>query len=171
MADIKLNGKKIALLSIFTALALILFVVENLFPPLIIPGAKMGLSNVFILLAILYCGNIYGVIVFLAKVLLGSLITGNISSLLYSLPAGIISITIEILLIEFALKKVSIIAISTVCAVLHNVVQKTVFCLISKTSEFFVYLPYLSLLGVLAGFIVGFAVWLITKLLYDKIFS
>ena len=40
-------AKKIAVLAVFTALSLVMFIIENQFPPMFIPGAKMGLANIF----------------------------------------------------------------------------------------------------------------------------
>ncbi|HBN12975.1 MAG TPA: heptaprenyl diphosphate synthase, partial [Clostridiales bacterium] len=41
------TAKKVATLSVFTALSLIMFIIENQFPPMFIPGARMGLANIF----------------------------------------------------------------------------------------------------------------------------
>ena len=45
MKNGKNAAKKIVVLAIFTALSLITFVIENQFPPLLLPGARMGLAN------------------------------------------------------------------------------------------------------------------------------
>ena len=47
MKNGKNAAKKIVVLAIFTALSLITFVIENQFPPLLLPGARMGLANIF----------------------------------------------------------------------------------------------------------------------------
>ena len=54
-------------------------------------------------------------------------------------------------------------AVSIVAAVAHNIVQNLVFVAISGTPLVFSYMPYLALLGVLSGAIVGAAVMLIFK--------
>lgn len=161
----KFSTKKIAGLGVLTALALITFIIESLFPPLFIPGAKMGLSNVFTLLALYFYGGGYALITVLAKCILGSLFTGNFSTLMYSLPAGIISLTFEFILVKFAFEKVSVIAVSVGGAVIHNAVQNAVFSLVTNATEVFSLLPYLTLVGVIAGLAVGFAVYIILKTL------
>lgn len=50
------SAKKIAVLALFTALGLIVFIIENQFPPLFVPGAKMGLANIFSLAALILYG-------------------------------------------------------------------------------------------------------------------
>lgn len=49
-------AKKIAVLALFSALGLIAFIIENQFPPLFVPGAKMGLANIFSLSALILYG-------------------------------------------------------------------------------------------------------------------
>ena len=69
--------KKLALSAMLSALALISFMIENLFPPLFLPGARLGISNVFILLAVLFLGSGYGYAVFIVKVVLGCVFCGS----------------------------------------------------------------------------------------------
>ena len=161
--------KKITAAAILTAAALVSFLMENLFPPLLIPGARLGISNVFILLAIITLGYKEGLIVLAAKIILGNVITGNLSALAYSLPAGAISIAVEILLLYYA-KNVSVVAISLVGGAINLAVQNTVFCLITGGTEYFVYLPYLSLIGSLSGAFVGIAVYLLIKFVPKKVY-
>ncbi len=155
---------KLTFAGILATISILSFLLESLFPPLFIPGSRMGISNVFILLAVLVIGNVYGFAVLTVKIIVGSLFSGNISSIMYSLPAGLIALTIQIMLLNFS-KRFSIIAVSVIGSVINTVIQNTVFCLVTGMTEFYVYLPYLSLTGILAGVIVGFAVYLIVKYL------
>lgn len=159
----KLTAKRIATLSILTALGLIMFMIESLFPPLFIPGAKMGLGNIFTLLTLIILSPVDAIILVILRTVLGSFFVGSMSTLIYSLSAGIVSVLISIVLVKFTFPRVSIIAISVCGAVAHNLTQNIVFCLISQTPKMFAYMPYLALLGVVAGVIVGFAVYLIVK--------
>ncbi len=153
---------KIALCGLFSALGTVAFVIEGLFPPLFIPGAKLGVSNVFILLATIILGGGYGFCALIIKITLGSLFSGNISGILYSLPAGLISLSVEYLLLRFA-KKISLPGVSVCGAVINSAVQNLVFCLITNTLSYLIYLPYLALIAVLSGLTVGFTVYLIIK--------
>lgn len=161
---------KISLAGIFSALATLTFILESLFPPIILPGARMGLSNIFILLSLILLGPIESVFVLLIKTLIGSLFSGNISSIIYSIPAGLISLSVEILAIYF-IKKVSVISISVLGAIINVTIQNIVFCLVTKTMEYFVFIPYLSLISAVSGLIVGFTVYLIIKKLPEKHFK
>ena len=165
----RLSTSKIVLCGILSALSTIAFIIEGLFPPLFLPGARIGVSNVFILLTVILLGVKYGYVTLSVKVLLGSLLSGNFFSAVYALPAGLVSLTIEILLFYFT-KKISIIAISVAGAVFNTIIQNFIFCLITNTVEYLSYLPYLALVGVLGGVTVGLAVYLIIKILPAKYF-
>lgn len=164
------SARRVATLAVLTAMGLIMFMVESLFPPLFIPGAKMGLSNIFSLLTLFVLGPTEAIILVIVRTVLGSIFTGNVSSLIYSLTAGLVSVVVSTILVEFVYPKVSIVAISVVAAVMHNLTQNIVFCLVSNTPEMFGYMPWLALLGVLAGVIVGFAVWFILRSVPTKLF-
>ncbi len=152
------TAKRIATLSVLCAMGLIMFMVESLFPPLFLPGAKMGLSNIFSLLTLFILGPVDALVLVIVRTVLGSLFGGGISTLMYSLTAGIVSVIVSAFLVEFVYPNVSIVAISVVSAICHNITQNVVFCLISNTPEMFSYMPWLALVGILAGLIVGFAV-------------
>ena len=153
---------KTTLCALLTAFALITFVLESLFPPLFLPGARMGISNVFILLAAVILGYKYAAAVLIVKTVLGSLFAGNISAVIYSLPSGAIALIIELLLLYFC-KNVSVIAVSVLGAVINVTGQNLVFCLVTGTTEYFAFLPYLALISILSGILVGFTVYLAVK--------
>lgn len=165
------GAKRLATLSVLTAMGLIMFMVESLFPPLFLPGAKMGLSNIFSMLALYLLGPVEAFVVIVVRTVLGSMFTGNMSTLMYSLTAGIVSVVVSSVLVEFVYPRVSIVAVSIVSAVMHNLTQNVVFCLVSNTPQMFSYMPWLALLGVLAGIIVGFAVWFILKMVPTRTFA
>ncbi len=164
------SARRIATLAVLTAMGLIMFMVESLFPPLFLPGAKMGLSNIFSLLTLFVLGPTEAFISVIVRTTLGSMFTGNISTLMYSLTAGIVAVSVSAVLEEFLYPRVSIVAISVVAAVMHNLAQNIVFCLASNTPEMFAYMPWLALIGVVAGIIVGFAVWFILRAVPAKVF-
>ena len=164
------SARRLATLGVLTAMGLIMFMIESLFPPLFLPGAKMGLSNIFSLLTVFVLGPTEAIILVVVRTTLGSIFTGNISTLMYSMTAGLVSVVVSIILVEFVYPRVSIVAISVVAAVIHNLTQNLVFCLVSDTPEMFAYMPWLALLGVVAGIIVGFAVWFILRAVPARIF-
>lgn len=167
----KFSAKRLATLSVLCAMALITFMIESLFPPLFLPGAKMGLSNVFSMLAVFLLGPVDAVILVVVRTTLGSVFTGNLSTMLYSTSAGLVSVAVSALLVQFVYPKISVVSVSVVSAVVHNVAQNVVFCLVSNTPQMFAYVPWLALLGVVAGIIVGFAVWFVLRAVPLKTFA
>lgn len=158
-----------ALVAVLSALALCSFVVENLFPPLFLPGAKLGLGNAFSLFALIVLGPIDGIVVAVIRTTLGSLIVGNMSTLLYSLTAGLVAVVLQAVLVRFLYPTVSVVAVSVCGAVVHNITQNVVFVLVSQTPQMVSYMPYLALAGVLSGVVVGVAVWLALRLLPQRL--
>ena len=156
-------AKKIAVLAILTALSLITFIIESLFPPLIIPGAKMGLANVFSFAALIMYSPIEAFAIVAIRTVLGALFAGNFSAVLYSFTGGIVSMAVSSILMYTAYPRVSVMAISVAAAVAHNITQNIVFVFITGTVLMFSYMPYLILLGVLSGAIVGGVIMLVFR--------
>lgn len=165
------------MLGALTAAALLVFLLENLMPPILIPGAKLGLANIFTLLCLIWFSSAEAFILLLVRVLLGSFFSGNLFAAVYSLSAGTASLIISALLLKL-IPKISLISVSVTAAVVHNLVQNAVFCLISGTTAAFVYLPYLALLGAVSGAFTGACVYFLThkipfsffeKALYEKV--
>lgn len=165
----KFTARRAALVAVLSALALCSFVVENLFPPLFLPGAKLGLGNAFSLFALIVLGPLDGIVVVVIRTTLGSLIVGSMSTLLYSLTAGLVAVVLQAVLVRFLYPTVSVVAVSVCGAVVHNITQNAVFVLVSQTPQMMAYMPYLALIGVLSGVVVGVAVWLALRLLPQRL--
>ena len=166
----RFTGKKIALLGILAGLGLIAFMLESLIPVPFLPGAKLGFANIFSLLALLLYGLPEALIVVTVRTVLGSLFAGNVSMLLYSLTAGLVSTCVSRLLL-CALPRVSFLCVSVAGAIVHNLVQLFVYCALTGTALLFVYSPYLCLIGAGAGVVVGLAVTFVLKALPARLFA
>ena len=156
-------AKKIAVLAILTALSLITFIIEGLFPPLILPGAKMGLANVFSFAALIMYSPAEAFLVVAIRTVLGAVYAGNFSAVLYSFTGGIVSMAVSSVLMYTAYPRVSVMAISVAAAVAHNITQNVVYVLLWDSPLMFGYMPYLILLGILSGAIVGGVIMLIFR--------
>lgn len=147
--------KTIALLGLCTALALVLAYVEALLPPLFpaVPGIKMGLPNIIIIFLLYRKGPIAAGGVSLVRILLATLLFGNIMALFYSLAGGLLSLLVMILL-----KKIdgfSTIGVSIAGAVTHNLGQILVAMLILETAQLGYYMVVLAVTGTIAGLLIG----------------
>lgn len=160
----KFTAKKIAVLAIFITLSLITFIIENQFPPLFVPGARMGLANIFSFTALIMFSPVEAFIVVAVRTGLGAIYAGNVSALLYSFTGGVVSMAISSVLMYTVYPRVSVMAVSVLGAVAHNVMQNIVFVLLTDTSTLTL-IPYFILAGILSGAIVG----AVTLLLFKKI--
>ena len=158
---ISIKSRKLPIIALLTALSLIAFLIESLLPPLFIPGAKLGLGNIFLMLCLIWFSLPEALIMFAAKCILAA-VFGGFGQLMYSVPAGLISLLISFLLIGFLSEKVSVVAVAALSAVVHNLLQLTVFGLVTRSNVTF-YLPILAAAGVVAGVITGIATFLIIK--------
>ena len=166
----RFTGNKIALLGILAGHGLTAFMLESLIPVPFLPGAKLGFANIFSLLALLLYGLPEALIVVTVRTVLGSLFAGNVSMLLYSLTAGLVSTCVSRLLL-CALPRVSFLCVSVAGAIVHNLVQLFVYCALTGTALLFVYSPYLCLMGAGAGVVVGLAVTFVLKALPARLFA
>lgn len=150
------SAKKIAVLGILTALALTTFLIENAFPPILgIPGAKMGLSNVFSLIALIIYSPVEGFIVVFCKTFLGALFQANFSSIIFSFAGGMVSMACSSVLLYCIYPKISFFSVSIVGAIVHNFIQNVIYVLETGVVENFSLLPYYSIIGIFSGAIVG----------------
>lgn len=77
----KTQVRKITNLALFTAMALAISLLEHYIPlPIPIPGAKLGLSNIILLVGLYFYGLKAGLTIGILKSFLLILITGMVSS-------------------------------------------------------------------------------------------
>ena len=151
----KNKSKTVAFIGMCTALALILAYVEILIQPLFptLPGIKMGLPNIIIVFLLYRRGPLSAIGVSLLRILLVSLLFGNVMALLYSLAGGVLSILVMILLKK--LRFLSPVGVSVAGGVTHNVGQILMAMLLLDTVELGYYLVVLTVTGTVAGILVG----------------
>ena len=167
-----MSAKRITRIALFTAVSLLLSLVESALPPLLpfAPGAKMGLSNLAVLAAVIFLGYGDAFIVLALRCMLACAFAGNPSALVYAVPAGIVSLSAEILLYHFLYKRVSIVGVSFIGALLHNGVQVAVASAIVKTNLALM-LPYMLGASVIAGTFIGIATFLLVKYMPKKAYK
>ena len=163
------NTKKLVILSLFLALAIILNIVENVsFSFFFIPGVKLGLANIATIFLLCYFGYKEMFLVNVLRVVLASLIVGTLFSIPFTI-AIISSIgSMLILYLIYKLDKLSIFGLSMIQAVLFNIFQIIVVCFLYESNVFLFYLPYLIISGIATGYLVALSARYIVKLV-DKI--
>ena len=152
------NTRNITTIAMLITIALILSYVETLLPVIPIPGAKMGLSNIITLLALYTFGFPTALLILTVRATISSLLFSSVLSLAYSLAGGILSLVIMYLLKKFFGEKLSLMAISIVGAITHNLGQLLIAILILETQSLASLLPWLIIIAIPAGIIVGLCV-------------
>lgn len=150
--------RKIILLSLLVATAMILSYVDSMFPLFLmvpVPGVKLGLSNVVVVTAIYLFDKRDVLLMILVKSVLVSLLFGSPITFMYSLSGGIASLTAMLVVINLFYKYISPIGLSVVGAIWHNIGQLAMATIILGNRNIFVYLPYLMIIGVISGVGVG----------------
>lgn len=147
---------KIIFLSVLVSMGLGLSVLESSIPlPITIPGAKLGLSNVVVLVTLVIFGFKEGLTVSALKSIVLMLVTGSISSFLYSFTGAVLSCIIMYIGLKFASKIFSLIGISILGALSHNFAQISVASLMMNNARIYSYLPFLMLTSIFTGYFVG----------------
>lgn len=150
------NTKRLIFLSLLVAIGLGLGLVESMMPlPFIAPGAKLGLSNMVILITLVVFGGKDALVVGILKSLVLTLVTGSITSLFYSLSGSILSCLTMYGIYKYFSNIFSLIGVSIFGAMAHNFAQVLVACLMMNNFRLFSYLPILQLTSLFTGYFVG----------------
>lgn len=155
-------AKRVSLYGILVALAFMASYIEVLIPfNFHVPGMKLGLANIVVLIA-LYTGGIRaGFTVSVIRIILVGFTFGNPYSAIYGLSGGILSFLVIILL-----KKTDffgIIGASMAGGVMHNIGQLLCAMMLLKLPAVFSYLSYLMFIGTVTGALIGIIVEEILK--------
>lgn len=166
--------RKLIFLSLLVSVGLGLSIIESMIPlPFIAPGAKLGLSNMVILITLVVFDIKSALTVGTLKSITFTLVTGSVTSLFYSLSGAILSCLVMYMVYKYFSNIFSLIGISIFGAMVHNFAQVLVASLMMNNFRIFSYLPILQLTGLFTGYFVGlsskYAVNNLKKS-FDKIF-
>ena len=149
-------GKKTALLGFLLALSLILSYIESILPFSVgIPGIKLGLPNLVVILILYVYSAKEALTVNLLRILLSGFLFGNLYSILYALAGAICSFCLMLFLRKT--KCFSIAGVSIGGGVFHNIGQILVAVFVVDTFAPAFYLPFLIIAGAVTGFLIGIA--------------
>ena len=93
----RISTKKIALCGVLTALAMIFSYIESVIPvPIPVPGIKLGVANIAVITILYVLGVKEAIVINLLRIVLTSLLFGNVNSFLFSISGAALSLTIMI---------------------------------------------------------------------------
>ena len=148
--------QKMALLGVLTAAAIVIAILESFIPSVGIPGVKLGLANIVILIILYELGIWEAVVVNLLRVLVVSLVRGTFLSMgfLMSLTGCVLSLGIMILF-YLLIKKFSIIGVSVIGSLFHVLGQIFIAMIFLGSAYIFLYLPVIAISAIITGVFVG----------------
>jgi len=150
--------RRLIVISIFAALAVVLGVIEALIPfTVTIPGAKLGLGNIVVLACLVSLGGRDALLLIFIKTVLTSFILGSFSTFLFSIFGALGSFLIMYIMVRFGSKLFSLMITSVMGGIVHNLGQLLAASIVLGTTKIFYYLPFLLVAGVATGLFVGVA--------------
>lgn len=158
----KTAASAVALYGILIALAMVFSFIESLFPaPAAAPGVKLGLANLVTVVGLYLIGIPGTVCVTLVRVVLVGLSFGNPYSMVYGLSGSLLSLMV--MASARRLRLFSVLGVSVLGGIAHNIGQTAFAAVIVKTPELFYYLPALLMAGCIAGALIGILGGIITQ--------
>lgn len=149
-----MKTKKVALYGLLIALAFVFSYIESLVSiPIPVPGVKLGLANLVVLVALYRIDGRSAVFVSVIRVMLAGILFHNMVMVAYSLSGCSLS-----LIVMMVLKKTGrfgIPGVSVAGGVAHNVGQILAAMVLLETKAFVYYLPVLLVSGCIAGVLIG----------------
>ncbi len=153
--------RRVAAYGMLIGLAFIFSYIEAILPiPIPIPGVKLGLANLVTIVGLYTVGVKGTVAISLVRIVLVGFTFGNVSSMMYSLAGGMLSLMLMILFKK--LNWFSQTGVSVMGGIGHNIGQLTMAALVTQTWGVFYYLPFLMVAGVAAGAVIGLLGGLVT---------
>lgn len=158
-----MNIRRLTQLSLLTATALIIFIIELRIPDIIpIAGVKLGLANIITVYCVYHFRAGETAMMLLVRIILGALFSGNVFSLVYSF-AGAFFCLCGMLLIRRIIPEEYIWLCSIIGAILHNTGQIFAAVIVTGTLSVIAYYPILIVSGCIAGFFTGISAQMILK--------
>lgn len=153
MVDIE-HARRLARVSLLCACALVLSYLETMIPlPVAVPGIKLGLANVAVVVALYTLDVKSAAAVALVKVFASGFLFGSPMMLVYSLGGTVIAFIGMVALA--AVPGVGLVPVSMLAAVLHNVGQLGVAAMALQTPAVFINLGVLGVAACVTGGITG----------------
>ena len=160
--------KKLTRMALLTAIALIIFMVEaQIGTPVPIPGVKLGLANIVTVYAMFVLSPGQTLAILICRVFLGSVFSGQMAAIFYSLGGGLLC-WLAMLLLRPVLTVKQIWVAGVIGAVAHNAGQILVAMALLETSRLAWYLPVLWISGTVAGVLIGIVSGELVRRVPDK---
>lgn len=146
--------RRVAGCGILIAAAMVLSYVEVLIPLNFgIPGVKLGLANLAVLLTLYLFDTKSALLVSVVRIILVAITFGSLAAMFYSMAGGLLSFLAMALLRR--IQGFSVIGVSALGGVCHNIGQIAVAAAVVENLNMFFYLPVLMISGIITGVLIG----------------
>lgn len=154
----------IAKAGLLSAFAIIISYIESLIPiNIMIPGIKLGLANIVIVMALYLLDNKSAIIINVIRILVIGMFFGNLFSILFSIAGAFLSFLVMVIVKK--INGISIIGISVCGGVSHNVAQIIMAMFVIDTYGIMYYIPFLIAGGVVTGVLIG----IVSRIVCDRV--
>lgn len=133
-----------------------------------LPGFKLGLANIAIIVALYRYSFTLAISVSLCRVILSSMLFGSISSLIFSLFGATLSFISLVITAVFLKRKVSFIGISILSALFHNAGQLLGAVLVMGDTSPLFYCPPLFAASLITGGATGIILFILPKQIFTR---
>lgn len=158
-------SKKVSTYGVMIALAFIFSYLDTLVPINIgIPGVKPGFANIVVLSALYLYDKKDALIISVIRIVLAGVVFSGTYAMLYSLAGGLLSYLAMIIAVR--VKKLSVIGVSVIGAIFHNLGQIIVAAFVTETYRIAYYFPMLIVSAVITGVLIGTLSGIIIKRIY-----
>lgn len=144
-------------LSMLLALSVVLNLIESMIPILgnIIPGSKLGLANIVVIFVIYVYGFKDAIFLSITRVLLVGILRTGLFNIIFFFSLGGAVISVIMMALTHRFTKLSVVGVSIVGAISHSIGQIIIAVIGFNTINIAYYLPYLLLLSIPTGVIIG----------------
>ena len=146
-------SKKVPLLGMFVAFAVILSYVESCILVLGIPGIKIGLANLAFIIVLYLEGTKEAAVCNFVRILIVGFMFGNLFSIFFALAGATLSMIVMVIMKKT--NKFSIMIVSMFGGFFHNIGQILVAMAVVENLKLIYYLPVLLVAGTVTGFVIG----------------
>ena len=162
-------AKRVALSALFASLALIFSYVEAILPAAPgIPGIKLGIANLVVIIAMYRLDSRYALTINLIRIFLAGFMFSGLYGAIYSLCGCILSFAVM-----WLLKKsdaFSVVGVSMGGGVAHNIGQLSIAAILVSSPQIFYYLPVLIISGTVSGILIGWLGWILLEHIPKRLF-
>lgn len=160
----KFTPKDLTELSILLAFAIILRLIENLFPPLFaLPGARLGLANIMTIIVLVKYGTEKAGLFLLARISLVGFFSTGIGSSGFFIGLSGAALSFVFMALAKDSNWLSPIGLGLLGAFMHNLGQIIMSMHLLENQVVLDYFPYLVMIGIPCGFFTGICAKIILR--------